>query len=159
MKKLVTGAAVFVIAASGASAALAAVPGVISEGTAPPKVKPKQIVYIMGAFFAGPQRVSKTDLGRIHWSKWNKKKAVGSGGNWIDDCKPNCGKGTLHGYPVTLKLSQPKVVAGKDIFTQMVVTYASKVPPHAVKTTTWKVRHSKTQAGTAFFWKYPPNAL
>lgn len=155
MKKPLIGVAVAVFAASGASAALAAVPGVISEGTAPPKVKPKQIVYGMGELFAGSKRVSKTDLGSIHWSKWSKKKAVGSGGNWLDNCKPNCAQGKFQGYPVKLTLTTPKVVSGKHIFTRMTVTYTQNLPAHATKTTIWKVHHS----GTAFFWRPPANAF
>jgi len=159
MKKLSIATAVLMFAASGASAALAALPGAISESTAPPKVKPKQIVYGMGELFAGATRVSKTNLGNIHWSKWTKKKAVGAGANWLDDCKPNCAKGKFQGFPVKLTLTRPRVVGGKHIFTRMTVTYTQNLPAHAVKTTTWKVTHSKTSVGTAFFWKFPPNAL
>jgi opacity protein-like surface antigen len=159
MKKPLIGVVVALVAAAGASAAMAAAPGVISEGTAPPKVKPKQIVYGMGELFAAAQRVSKTNLGNIHWSKWNKTKAVGSGGNWLDNCKPNCAKGKSLGYPVTLTLTRPKMVAGEHIFTRMTVTYTQNLPAHAAKTTTWKVTHSTSHAGTLFFWKFPPNAL
>ena len=157
MKKPLIGVAVALIFAAGASAALAVLPGVTSEGTAAPKVKPKTIVYTGdgSGLFAGAQAVSKTNFGSIHWSKWTKKKAHGSGGNWLNDCKPNCAKGKFHGYPVTLSLSRPRMVAGKDVFTRMVVTYTQNLPAHAVKTTTWKLRHS----GTSFFWKLPANAI
>jgi hypothetical protein len=161
MKKPLIGIAVGLTFAAGASAAMAALPGVTSEGSAPPKVKPTTIVYTGdgSGLFAGAKQVSKTNFGAIHWSKWTKTKAAGSGGNWLNDCKPDCARGKFHGYPVTLKLSKPKVVAGKDIFTQMVVTYTQTLPPHAVKTTTWKVSHSTSKAGTLFFWKYPSNAI
>jgi hypothetical protein len=161
MKKRFVGAAVFLIVASGASAALAALPGVTSEASAPPKVKPKTIIYTGdgSALFAGATAVSKTNFGSLHWSKWNKQKAVGSGGNWLNDCKPNCAAGHFHGFPVTLQLTQPKVIAGKDVFTRMLVTYTSKLPPHAVKSTTWKLTHTTSHAGTLFFWKWPKDAL
>jgi opacity protein-like surface antigen len=161
MKKPLIAVAVAVLAASGASAALAAVPGVTSEASTPPKVKPKTIVYTGdgSGLFAGATKVSKTNFGSIHWSKWNKTKAVGSGGNWLNDCKPSCASGKFHGYPVKLTLTMPKVVAGKHIFTRMTVTYTQNLPAHAAKTTTWKVSHSTSHAGTLFFWKFPPNAL
>jgi hypothetical protein len=157
MKKPLIGVAVALIAATGASAALAALPGVTSEGPLAPKVKPKSIIYTGdgSGFFAGAQRVSKTNLGSLHWSKWNKKKAIGSGGNWLNDCKPDCAKGTFHGYPVTLKLTQPKLIKSRSVFTQMLVTYTGKLPAHAVKTSTWKLAHS----GKLYFWKYPSNAI
>ena len=157
MRKPMIGVAVAVLFAIGASAALAALPGVTSEGTAAPKVKPTTIVYTGdgNALFAGAQAVSKTNFGSIQWSKWNKKKAAGSGGNWLNDCKPDCARGKFHGYPVTLSLSRPRTVVGKRVFTRMTVTYTQNLPPHAIKTTTWKLRHS----GKAFFWKYPPNAI
>jgi opacity protein-like surface antigen len=156
MKKPLIGVAVAVFAASGASAALAAVPGVTSEGPGA-KVKPAAIVYTGdgSALFAGAQKVSKTNFGSLHWSKWTKKKAVGTGGNWLNDCKPSCAAGKFHGYPVKLTLTSPKKVAGKHIFTRMTVTYTQNLPAHATKTTTWKVSH----AGSAFFWKYPANAI
>lgn len=157
MKKPLIGVAVAGLAASGASAAMAALPGVTSEGSAPPKVKPATIVYTGdgSALFAGATKVSKTNFGSLHWSKWNKKKAVGSGANWLNDCKPNCAGGKFHSYPVKLTLTTPKVVAGKHIFTKMTVTYTKNLPPHAITTTAWKVTHS----GTLFFWKFPPNGI
>src|SRR5438105_13848585 len=157
MKKPLIGVAVGLMFASGATAALAALPGVTAEGAAAPKVKPKTIIYTGdgSGLFAGAQAVSKTDFGSIHWSKWNHKRALGSGGNWLDDCKPDCARGKYHGYPVTLSLSRPRTVAGKDVFTRMVVTYTQNLPSHAVKTTTWKLSHS----GKSFFWKFPANAV
>jgi hypothetical protein len=161
MKKSLIGVTVALTAAVAATTALAAVPGVTSEGSAPPKVKPATILYTGdgSGFFAGAKQVSKTNFGKIHWSKWTKKKAVGSGANWLNDCKPNCAKGKFHGYPVTLKLTTPKKVAGKNIFTRMTVTYTQNLPAHAVKTTTWKVTHSTSKAGTLFFWQAPSNAF
>jgi hypothetical protein len=49
---------------------------------------------------------------------------------------------------VTLKLTQPKVVEGFDVFTRMLVTYTGKVPSHTPRSHTWKLRHSKK----LFFW-------
>lgn len=157
MKKPLVGLIVAAIATWGASAALAALPGVTSEGSAPPKVKPRTIIYTGdgSGFFAGAHRVSKTNFGSLHWSKWNKKKALGSGGNWLNDCKPSCARGKFLGYPVTLKLTRPRRVEGKHVFTRMTVTYTQNLPSHAIKTTTWKLTHS----GKLFSWKYPSNAI
>jgi hypothetical protein len=157
MKKPLIGVAVALTFAAAVPAALAALPGVTSEGTAAPKVRPRTIVYTGdgSALFAGAQAVSKTDFGSIQWSKWTKKKAHGSGGNWLNDCKPDCARGKFHSYPVTLSLSRPRKVVGKHVFTRMTVTYTQNLPPHAAMTTTWKLRHS----GKAFFWKLPPNAI
>jgi hypothetical protein len=156
MKKPFIGVAVGLIAASGASAAMAAVPGVTSEASAPPKVKPATLVYTGdgSAFFAGANKV-KGNFGSLLWSKWNKKKALGSGGNWLNDCKPSCAKGHFHGYAVTLKLTTPKTIEGLRVFTRMAVTYTSNVPPHAVRSTIWTLTHS----GKLFFWHWPSNAL
>jgi hypothetical protein len=161
MKKPMIAVAVALTAATGASAAMAALPGVTSEGPAKPKVKPKMIVYTGdgSALFAGAKQLSKTNFGSLHWSKWTKKKALGSGGNWLNDCKPDCAAGKFHGYPVNLKLTMPKLVHGFNVFTRMTVTYTQNLPPHAVKTTTWTLKHSVTKSGTFFFWKFPANAL
>lgn len=157
MRKPLIAVAAGLIAASSATAAMASVPGVTSVASAPPKVKPATLIYTGdgSAFFAGATKVSKTNFGSLHWSKWNKKKALGSGGNWLNDCKPSCAKGNYHGYAVTLKLTRPRKLAGHNVFTRMLVTYTSNVPPHAVRSTTWKLTHS----GKLFFWHYPSNAI
>ena len=148
------GVAVGLIAASGASAAMAAVPGVTSEGTAPPKVKPAQIVYTGdgSGLFAGAQRVSKKNLGSIQWTKWNKKKALGSGANWLNDCKPNCAKGTYHGYAVTLKLTRPRHKSGFFVFTRMLVTYTGKLPKGV---STSRQTRTLVDHNNFFVWKFP----
>jgi hypothetical protein len=146
------------IVAWGASAAAATLPGLTSESTAPPKVKPRQIIYSGdgSAFLAGAKKVSRHSFGSLKWSSWTKTGAIGSGGSWFNDCKPDCAAGTFHGYAVKLQASSPKVIAGKDVFTRLKVTYTGKKPGFVHhKTQTWTLRHTVTSAGTAFFWNFP----
>lgn len=147
MKKLVFGVAVGLTVFSGASVALAAVPGVIGLGTSPPpKVKPKTIVYTGdgSGFFAGATKVSKRNFGRLRWTKWTSSEALGSGANWIDNCTPYCYNGTITGYPVTLKLTRPRVIGGHDVFTRLRVTYTGTQPPNTAKAQTWKLQYRST---------------
>jgi hypothetical protein len=150
MQKPLTGVAVGLIVLSGASVALAAVPGISDGGGAAPKVKPEQIVYTAdgGALFAGAHRVSKHNLGSIHWSRWTSTKAVGSGANWFNDCNPFCFNGTYHGFAVTLKLTRPKVIRGHDVFTRMRVTYTGKAPSNTPTSQTWTFK----RFGKMYFW-------
>jgi hypothetical protein len=157
------GATVSVIAASCASAALAAaLPGVAGEGPATPgknpRVKPPSIVYTGdgSGLFAGTQHVPHSpNFGRLTWTTWTTSTALGSGDNWLNNCRPDCAGGTFHGFAVKLNLSRPEVVAGHHVFTRMKVTYTGTVPSHATRTQTWKLRHNVTNSGVFFFWSFP----
>jgi hypothetical protein len=154
MKKLSFGVTVWLTIFLGASVALAAVPGVTGEGSAPPKVKPKTIIYTGdgSGFFAGATKVSESNFGSLHWTKWTSGEALGSGANWLDNCTPDCATGTFNGYPLTLKLGKPKVVGGHDVFTRLTITYTGKRPPHTHKTATWKLKYESS--AKFFVWGF-----
>jgi hypothetical protein len=40
-------------------------------------------------------------FGRIRWSVWNLRRAVGRGVAWANDCRPSCGNGHWHASPPT----------------------------------------------------------
>jgi hypothetical protein len=157
MKRLPFVVAIALILAVGAASAAAALPGLPSEATAPPKVKPKVLIYSGdgSAFFAGPKKLSHS-FGSLKWSSWTSTGASGSGANWLNNCKPSCAGGKFTGYAVTLVASSPKVIGGKDVFTRLKVTYTGKMPSFVHhKTQTWTLKHSASSAGTLFFWNFP----
>jgi hypothetical protein len=45
--------------------------------------------------------------GRITWSAWTTTQALGTGVNWLDNCKPSCASGRYYAYPVKLRAYDP----------------------------------------------------
>jgi hypothetical protein len=143
-RSALTGIAGLVVAAA-ASAAAAPTPSLPAFDGAPskdnPSVKPNQIVYAgdSSGFFAG---AGKKKAGNLDWSVWNSTEALASGENWINNCTPNCAKGTFLQFPVSLKAYRPKKESKYLIFTRLKVTYTGKKPGNQ-KTVTWTVSYSK----------------
>jgi hypothetical protein len=150
MKKLLFAIAVSLVAVSSASAATSGLPGLTSQSTGKPQVKPKEIIYSGdgSALFAGTSKISH----HISWSSWTATGASGSGAQWLNNCKPSCAGGKFSSYPVKLQASRPEVIAGHDVFTRLKVTYTGKRPKGAPKTKTGKLSHENTSVGEAFFW-------
>jgi hypothetical protein len=101
-----------------------ALPGVLTQtGRGSPfVVRPAQIVYtgdgsgVLGGFSGtGPY----PRYGRLKWSGWNSRQAVGSGAVWLDDCEPDCAEGTFHSYAVKVHAFDPQA----DHFTRLTLRY------------------------------------
>jgi hypothetical protein len=143
-----------VILAMGATVLLSA-PGALASGGLPKvptysgpsskgdlQARPKTIVYTAddSGFWAGRQ--SGHTYASLNWSKWSSTIAEGSGFAWINNCRPNCASGTLHAYPVHLKLSRPRTEAQHLVFSRLTETFTGTRPPHASHSTyQWIVAH------------------
>jgi hypothetical protein len=101
-----------------------ALPGLLTQiGRGPLfAVRPAQIVYtgdgsgVLGGFSGkGPY----PRFGRLRWSMWNNRQAMGSGAVWLDDCQPDCADGTFHPYAVKVHAFRPQ--AGH--FTRLTLRY------------------------------------
>lgn len=105
-------AAWFAIVLAG-SASAAALPGVLTQiGRGPTfAVRPAQIIYtgdgsgVLGGFSGGGPNPR---FGRLRWTIWNHRQAVGHGAVWLDDCEPNCAEGTFHPYAVGVRAFDPE---------------------------------------------------
>ncbi|MET7455732.1 hypothetical protein ABZT03_28345 [Streptomyces sp. NPDC005574] len=66
-----------------------------------PEVRPTEFILACGD---GNSRLSS-----LHWRRWNSERAVATGINSVNDCKPYCAAGRFHDYPVVVRLdrSQP----------------------------------------------------
>jgi hypothetical protein len=114
-------AALAVLLPSCASAA--GLPGLLTNtGGRPFVVRPAQVIYtgdgsgVLGGFTGkGPLR----RFGALRWSSWGRHQALGSGAVWLDDCIPNCAKGTFHPYAVRVHAFAPS--AGH--FTRLTLRY------------------------------------
>lgn len=105
-------------------ASSAALPGLLTQTGhgSPFAVKPAQIVYtgdgsgVLGGF-SGTGRYPR--FGRLSWSSWNRRQALGSGAVWLDNCEPSCAGGTFHPYAVNVHAFDPR--AGH--FTRLTLRY------------------------------------
>lgn len=65
-------------------------------------------------FLAGARqhgRQSSTNpgwAGHITWSSWTMTQAVGAGGEWHDNCRPDCAGGTYYVHPAKLRAYAPQ---------------------------------------------------
>ncbi|WP_435853806.1 hypothetical protein [Streptomyces misionensis] len=67
----------------------------------------------------------------LHWKQWSPDAATAIGVNVVNDCKPYCAAGHFHGYPVTVRLQDPKPwkkQPGVRHYTLMTLTYAQDRP-------------------------------
>jgi hypothetical protein len=65
--------------------------------------------FLAGARQHGRQSSSNPGWsGHIVWSSWTMTQALGTGGNWIDNCKPNCAGGTYYVHPAKLRAYDPQ---------------------------------------------------
>jgi hypothetical protein len=53
-------------------------------------------------------------LRKMHWRRWNRHTALGSGLGYVNDCQPACYLGHFHYYPVTVRLYEPHRCYGSD---------------------------------------------
>ncbi|MEU9445485.1 hypothetical protein AB0D42_32320 [Streptomyces sp. NPDC048304] len=67
----------------------------------------------------------------LHWKQWSPDRATATGVNMVNDCKPYCAAGHFHGYPVTVRLEDPKPWKkhpGVRHYTLMSLTYQQGRP-------------------------------
>ncbi len=150
------GAAVM-LALAPASAVAAAGPQVVTFEGAPDhgqglQSRPK-VILISGdgsELLAGHGHASRHPrIGRLRWTTWTGTDSKAWGGWWIDNCTPDCVRGTHIPYRVNLEVYRPEVEQGYDLFTRMKVTFLGKHPSYPYKQT--QVFKLRTQS-KSFFW-------
>jgi hypothetical protein len=89
------------------------------------QVRPASILYtgdstgILGGF----DGTGIAHPGHLKWRSWTTNRASATGAVWIDDCKPNCAKGTFS--PHAVKASAFRPVRGH--FTRLRLRYGAHV--------------------------------
>lgn len=154
MRRTRVAAALLAVVALGltAAAAVAVTPTLLTGTVREFQVKPSEIVYTGdgSGLLAGRGTSRRTRrFGRIHWTSWNSRTGRGWGGNWLDDCAPDCARGTFTAYPVNLKVYRPRVLAGHRLFTRLQVTYTGRRPSFVhTRSQTWPLVDRRS----SFFW-------
>jgi hypothetical protein len=77
-------------------------------------------------------RDSSLSLSGLSWTSWGDR-AAGSGVATVNLCDPDCATGKSVTTPVTVALSNPQSVCGRDFYTEMQLTFTGAVPdglPH-----------------------------
>ncbi len=118
------------------------------------QVRPFTIVWTGdgSGLFAGRGTARRArHFGRLHWTAWSAGHARGWGANWLDNCSPDCARGTFTPYNVNLNAFRARRLLGYDVFTRMTVTYTGRRPGfvHA-RSRTWTLR----AMNGGFYWCY-----
>jgi hypothetical protein len=138
----------------------AALPGAVADGGTVTQgknvlVRPKQIVYTGdgSGFLAGPGRTGRHPKpGRLKWSSWTARAALGSGDDWINNCEPFCAAGSFSQHAVNIKLYRPRTMLRLPVFTRMTLHYTRGSNPFTHKSSeTFKL----VRAGSQLFWNIP----
>ncbi len=139
------------------AATAAALPGAVADGGTVKQgrnvlVRPKQIVYTGdgSGFLAGPGQAGRAPKpGKLEWSSWTGGAALGSGDDWLDNCRPDCADGTFSQHAVNIKLYRPRRMLGLPVFTRMTLHYTHGTNPFTHKSSeTFKL----VRASTQLFW-------
>lgn len=78
---------------------------------------------------------SSLSLDQMTWQHWGTR-AAGTGTATINLCDPYCAAGKLAKIPVTVALSDPQQVCGREFFTTMQLTLTGPVPSGLGRSTT-----------------------
>ena len=54
----------------------------------------------------------------IIWRGWGTGEAVGTGTAHVDNCKPDCARGTFYQHPATITLTGPKLWRGDEAYSR-----------------------------------------
>jgi hypothetical protein len=68
------------------------------------------------------------------WTQWTDR-ATGTGTAELNLCDPSCAAGTMVKVPVTVTLTHPEQVCGRDFFTNLQVTLSGAVPEGLTRST------------------------
>ena len=94
-------------------------------------VKPRVIIYTEDGtgFFAGFGKAGhRPKIGHLRWSEWTPTSALATGGDWGDNCTPDCATGFRTAYRVKLHAYRPEVMHGYNVFSRLAVTYLRRKP-------------------------------
>jgi hypothetical protein len=122
------------------------------------QVRPSVITYTGDdtGFFAGRGTARRRlPFGRLRWRAWNRRKALGAGSDWINDCVPFCAKGVHHPFPIQLTLYRPRREYGYLIFTRLRAVYTRAIPP-GLHLRSYVLRVAASHR--SLFWAGPPIA-
>ena len=114
------------------------------------ETRPASITYTGDGtgFFAGYGAAGhRPHVGRLHWSSWTTAQALATGGDWGDNCTPDCASGFRTAYRVRLRAYLPRVIDGYSVFTRLAVTYTGRRPRGARRAYTWSLSYND-----GFFW-------
>jgi hypothetical protein len=70
---------------------------------------------------------SSLALSGMSWTSW-ADRATGTGTATVNLCDPDCATGTAAKFPVTVTLSAPQQMCGREFYTQMHLVFTGPVP-------------------------------
>jgi hypothetical protein len=77
-------------------------------------------VYKPSTLFFGAHE----EIDNVHWSKWGKKLARGTGTYQVNDCLPDCADGTIRPTPASIVLTGRERCGKRFVFSRLKVYFA-----------------------------------
>jgi hypothetical protein len=76
---------------------------------------------------------------RLGWFNWHYSYAQGEGAEWINNCTPDCARGTYTHYPAAIRLYRPRVLRGHLVFTRLRIHFEDVWPRRLPRTRTLRL--------------------
>lgn len=142
LKRLVVASTVvMLLAAAGANAANRVPLALVLDGSPHSygrlEVRPAYIAYGLSMGLMGAPRPNGAGTGRLRWTSWTNRQALGSGYDWEPDTdcpmRMICGADT---YRARIRLWRPREIHGYWLFTRLTITYTKRRPPYTGQTRT-----------------------
>jgi hypothetical protein len=64
----------------------------------------------------------------LHWTSWTSSSATATGTEWVSNCHPACGDGTMIAYRASVTLDQPVTYDGQLYFNRLTIYYPGQTP-------------------------------
>jgi hypothetical protein len=93
----------------GAAVNAAALPKVLTQEHSAFQVRPAVISYTGDGtgIVGGPNGTSVHHLGHLRWTTYNRRFGIATGLVWLDDCSPDCARGTFTAHHVHVLVFSP----------------------------------------------------
>lgn len=106
---LVTAIAIGALLALPAAAA-ARLPAVLTQLKPPFQLRPAVISYTGDGtgLVGGRDGRSVRHPGHLRWKRYTRRRGIGRGLLWLNDCRPSCAGGRFHSTPVKVRASSPR---------------------------------------------------
>ena len=141
--------ALVLLAAAPAAAWASGLPGVLTQLKPAFQVRPAVISYtgdgtgLVGGFDGSDVR----HPGHLRWTTYDAQEGMARGLLWLDDCTPDCARGTFTAVPVNVHVFAPK----DGRFQRLTLTYV-----YGRKTISDRrgIRHYRGLGGAPGYWQY-----
>lgn len=122
MRVIVLALAVLLVCGPAAASAQAEIRLATQGVEEPLQVEPPVVAYTGdGTGYLGGRTTSPghLDRGGLHWLSWGGPSALAHGYAWLNDCRPDCARGTFHRHRAVIRARRPR----HELYTRMTIKF------------------------------------